>query len=208
MENYELSPETAHPKAKQLLTEDFYWSSIEESGPFGSDDGSDAFYGFKLWRSENKAASPIVYLERLLKTWDYPYFDLNEMDTVKIKEYISAKSRTDSSNFQMPEMTEEFKIMAKNMGMDFDENKLKEMMALTSNDMGGTFLLGIDNAVIAIGFGQFVLEGKIDNDIKTLTQTAIKRELLPLLIDNWGEYKKTRLEQLNKMLTVVDKMNK
>lgn len=209
MENYEISPETAHPKAKQLLTEDFYWSPIEESGPFGSDDGSDAFYGFRQWRTENKTTSPIIYLQGLFKRWDYPHFDWREMDTAKIKVYISAKSGIDSStsNFQMPVMTEEFKKMSKDMGMDFDENKLKEIMAESSSNMGSTFLLSIDNAIIAIGFGQFVLEGMIDEDIKTLTQTAIKRELLPLLIDNWGEYKKTRSEHLNKMLTVVEKMN-
>jgi hypothetical protein len=31
MDNFELSPETAHPKAKRIMTEDFYWSPIEES---------------------------------------------------------------------------------------------------------------------------------------------------------------------------------
>lgn len=45
MDNYDLSPGSAHPKARHTLTEEFYWSSINESGPFGSDDGSDAFDG-------------------------------------------------------------------------------------------------------------------------------------------------------------------
>jgi uncharacterized protein YfeS len=54
MDDFELSPDTSHPNARKLLTEDFYWSSIEETGPFGSDDGSDCFYGFVEWRMENK----------------------------------------------------------------------------------------------------------------------------------------------------------
>jgi uncharacterized protein YfeS len=209
MENYELSPETGHPKAKKLLTEDFYWSPIDETGPFGSDDGSDAFYGFRQWRLTNKTESPVTFLNDLIKSWGYPHFDLNEMTESKISEYITAKTQVDNSglNDQMPAMMEQFKKMAKDAGKEFDEKQFKEMMATTSSSMGGSFLLGQDNAVIAIGFGQFVLEGIIDEDIKSLTKIAIKRELLPVLIDRWGEYKKTRTEQLNKMLTVVDKMN-
>jgi hypothetical protein len=31
--------ETANPKAKKLMKDKFFWSSVEESAPFGSDDG-------------------------------------------------------------------------------------------------------------------------------------------------------------------------
>ncbi|HYI77900.1 MAG TPA: hypothetical protein VEW65_09790 [Chryseolinea sp.] len=65
-----------------------------------------------------------------------------------------------------------------------------------------------DNAVIAVGFGQFVLEGKIDNDIKELTKKAIKREMTDeLLIHFVSEYRQVRKDQLNSMLVVVDRMN-
>jgi uncharacterized protein YfeS len=210
MSRYELTPETAHPKARKLLTEDFYWSPIEETGPFGSDDGSDAFYGFREWRMSNKKASPVKFIEELLINWNYPEFNLNELDSSKIRDYISAKTQPGSPDLsdQMPAMMEHFKQMAKEAGKEFDENQFKEIMAAASDSMGGTYLLGIDNAIIAVGFGQFVLEGKIDEDIKVLAQTAIKRELLPVLTDRWdGPYKKTRMEQLNSMLRVIDKMN-
>ena len=211
MDNYELTPETAHPKAKKLLTEEFYWSPIEESGPFGSDDGSDAFYGFRQWRQNNKTVSPTVYLKELIDGWGYPPFDWNEMGTTKISQYISAKTQRDNSEIEkhIPAMLEHFKSMGDSSGKQFDEAQLREIiMASTSSSMGGTFLLGLDNAIIAVGFGQFVLEGKIDEDIKTLTKTAINRELLPILIDRWdGEYNKTRKEQLTKMLASIDKMN-
>jgi len=49
-EKFEFSLATAHPNAKVLMKEDFYWSPIDESGPFGSDAGSDAAYGFQKWR--------------------------------------------------------------------------------------------------------------------------------------------------------------
>jgi uncharacterized protein YfeS len=166
LENFELSPDKAHPNAKKLLTEDFYWSAIEESGPFGSDDGSDAFYGFVTWRLQNKNTSPLIYLDELVANWGYAKFDYNELKEEELKKYIA------------------------------------------SNQIGENTLIGQDNAIIAIGFGQFVLEGKIDPDMQKLTRVALQREMSPVLINMFArEHQKKRLDQLRKMLSSVDKMN-
>lgn len=163
MDDFELSPEKAHPNAKKLLTEDFYWSPIEETGPFGSDDGSDCFHGFVEWRTENKSESPVTYLKELIDEWGYPTFDLNVTDSQKVKELLIT--------------------------------------------MDSRMLIGQDNAIIAIGFGQFVLEGKIDHDIRDLTKNAITRELTIDLLNQFSnDYRETRKEQLEKMLSVIDKM--
>ncbi|MBK7880597.1 MAG: hypothetical protein IPJ83_08595 [Saprospiraceae bacterium] len=88
-------------------------------------------------------------------------------------------------------MLEHFKKIGESSGKQIDEAQLREIMAAASSNMGGSLLLGIDNAIIAVGFGQFVIEGKIDEDVMAMTKTAINRELLPILIDKWdGEYKK------------------
>ena len=72
--------------------------------------------------------------------------------------------------------------------------------------MGGLYLLGQDNAIIGIGFAQFVLEGRIDNDIKSLTIIAIKRQMLPLFINRYDDnYRDKRKQQLTKMLEVINK---
>lgn len=166
MEDYEISFKTAHPNAQKLMTDEFYWNPIEETSPFGNDDGHDAFYGFKEWRESNKTESPIIFLKELIKRWNYPTFDLNEMNEANLKKYIS------------------------------------------SNSLGKMTLTGQDNAIIAVGFGQFVLEGKIDEDLKTLTKIALKRELLPSIIGMWEtDYQKQRIKLLTKMLVTVDKMN-
>lgn len=103
---------------------------------------------------------------------------------------------------------EQFRQIAKDSGSEFSEEQFKELITTISGGMGETFLTGIDNAIIGVGFGQFVLEGKIDEDIKALTQTAIKRELLPILLEKWtNEYQASRVNQLNQMLKVLDKMN-
>ncbi len=210
MDDYELSPETAHPKAKELMTEEFFWSPIEESGPFGSDDGSDAFYGFREWRQSNKNISPIVYLKQLMEDWGYPGFDWNELDTTKINEYLSTQrqSQISEEDVDMEAMLEIFNSVRDSSSKQIDEAQMRELMSAATSDMGRTYLLGIDNAIIAVGFGQFVLEGKIDDDIKALTRIAINRELLPILIDNWdAKYKETRIKQLSKMLATIDRIN-
>ena len=89
MDNFEYTFKSANPKAQALMTDEFYWSPIEETAPFGSDDGSDAAYGFREWRLSNKTTSPVIYLKDLIARWQYPFFDYNKMDTTKIKEYIT-----------------------------------------------------------------------------------------------------------------------
>ena len=47
-------PETAHPRARELMVEDFFWDCINELAPFGSDEGNDAYYEWRQWRKENQ----------------------------------------------------------------------------------------------------------------------------------------------------------
>jgi uncharacterized protein YfeS len=47
-------PETAHPKARELMTEEFFWDCADEEAPFGSDEGHDAYYEFRRWRQRNR----------------------------------------------------------------------------------------------------------------------------------------------------------
>ena len=72
--------------------------------------------------------------------------------------------------------------------------------------MGYTYLQGMDNAIIAVGFGQFVVEGKMDDDIKNLTKIAITREQLPFMLERWGEHQGVRQDMLVKMLADLDKI--
>lgn len=206
MDNYELSPEAAHPKAKELLTEEFYWSPIEEAAPFGNDDGSDAFYGLREWRINNKTESPIEYLKELISDWGFPPFDWNTLDTITINEYINTDNSVDNSAIQdqIPAMKAHFKEMAEKEGKEFDEALFNQSFNAVTSDMGGTYLLAIDNAIIAVGFGQFIIEGAIDSELKELTRIALQREMTQTLIDRWGDYKQTRMKCLNKMLSDID----
>jgi uncharacterized protein YfeS len=46
-------PETAHPRARELMREPLFWDCVDEAAPFGSDEGSDAYYEWRSWRNAN-----------------------------------------------------------------------------------------------------------------------------------------------------------
>ena len=155
----------AHPLAQRLMDEDFYYSPIEESGPFGNDDGADTFAGFTQWRSANPQENPLVYLEQQLRDWNYPPFDLHQQDPAQIQQFLQQQ------------------------------------------EMGLTFLIGMDAAVIALAFGQLYLEGYIADQVLELAKASIDRQLHPELINLWDEtYRPTRQEQLSKMLSVLNRL--
>lgn len=208
MDNFQYTLKSAHPNAQALMTDEFYLNPGEETAPFGSDDGWDAAYGFREWRLLNKSASPVTFLKDLIVRWQYPFFDHNEMDTTKIKEYLNQKKELSETDIQQQINT--LKEINKNSrdtsSMKLDDSQLREVILSSSKGMGGMYLLGQDNAIIGIGFAQFVLEGRIDKDIKGLTTTAIKRQLLPLFINRYDDnYRDKRKQQLTKMLEVVNK---
>ena len=208
MDNFEYSFKNAHPKAQALMKDEFYWSPIEETAPFGSDDGWDAAYGFREWRFLNKTTTPVTYLKDLIVSWQYPFFDYKETDTTKINEYLNQKKELSEADLlqQISTLKEINKNSPDTSNMKLDDNQLREVIISSSKGMNGIYLLGQDNAIIGIGFAQFVLEGRIDNDIKDVTITAIKRQLLPLFINRYNaNYLDKRKQQLTKMLEVINK---
>lgn len=85
-------------QARILLTQEFYWSPIEEFSPFGNDDGSDAFQYFREWRIKNKSSSPVNFLNQLLEEWAYPKFDLTTLNETEIVKYLEIKGSGISSD--------------------------------------------------------------------------------------------------------------
>lgn len=112
---------------------------------------------------------------------------------------------------KIKQQMEQFREMAKNSPdpamRNIDDSTLRKAIAMSMQTMDESFLLRQDNAIIGTGFAQFVLEGKIDDELKKLTIISIKRQLLPILIDRYDHpYRDKRKAQLTKMLDVVDKI--
>lgn len=52
-ELYGINKEHAHPRAIELIPEDFFWDCVDELAPFGSDEGDTALAEFRDWRKVN-----------------------------------------------------------------------------------------------------------------------------------------------------------
>jgi uncharacterized protein YfeS len=152
----------AHPNAQSLMKDELLWSPIEESSPFGNDDGADAIYKFHEWRESNRTESPLRFIEQLLKEWNYSVYDYSKTDSVKIQEFISL------------------------------------------NSIGDRLYIGIDDLIIATGFGQFIMEGKIDKDLKILTLTALNRQIQSFSLRLFDlDYRLKRQKQLKRMIEII-----
>jgi len=204
--DFRYSFKAANPAAQKLMKEDFFWSPIEETAPFGSDNGSDAAYGFYQWRHDNKQTETMIYLNDLLKGWNYPYFDRTELDTVKIKNYIAKDAVYDDAT--LLSMKQALKNMALKENKEISDSEINQAIKASSKNMGITYLTGQDEAIIATGFAQLALEGIVSPELKNLTAIAIKRQLLPLLLTMYPvDYQKAREDQLTKMLYVIRNCN-
>jgi uncharacterized protein YfeS len=87
----------------------------------------------------------------------------------------------------------------------YRETNPKKIEALVEEDEFGFF--SRDNALIAICFGQLVLEGKVDPEIKELALIALDRQKHPAAMNAFREdYHPRRQEILEKMNDDLTKM--
>jgi hypothetical protein len=59
-------PETAHPRARELMPESLFWDCVDESTPFGSDEGNDAYYEWRSWRDDNPETGLLECFDSIL----------------------------------------------------------------------------------------------------------------------------------------------
>ena len=78
----------AHPKARLLMKDSFFFKSPDEAGPFGNNDGLIAFTALHEWRQTNKTGDLKVLLTTLVNDFGYPKFDLDETDILKLTPYL------------------------------------------------------------------------------------------------------------------------
>jgi len=88
MSDYSPTFDKAHPNAKRLMNEAFYFNPIDEYGPFGNDDGADTYAGFQEWRRTNKTKNSKEFLVEQISRWGYPTVDYNETNFEKLKPYL------------------------------------------------------------------------------------------------------------------------
>jgi uncharacterized protein YfeS len=205
------SPQTAHPNAQALMKEDFFWSPIDDAGPFGSDGGSDAAYGYYHWQKTHEGLSPLTYLKSLTSSWKYPEIAWDEMDTAKIEKYMNItyvpdQSEIDQQISALKRQNEEYKNVSG--AKQLSDEEIRQIATSSGKNMGTSFLIDLDDAIVGTAFAQFVLEGKIDANLKYYAAKALQREMLPILNSLYAkpDQQQAHLEKREKLLQVLRKM--
>jgi uncharacterized protein YfeS len=157
---WRLTKKTAHPRAVEIMKEDWYWAEADDLSPFGNDDGSDAFYSFREWRKAHKTIEPASFLIELENSWGMSFAH---------KEIVS-------------------------------EEELKQIQKVNPH------YRNVDAAIIAVAFGQVVLEGKISDRLRDLGAKAIDRTLLP--IGTEGMDKENEIEYRKRLTTMREALQK
>ena len=67
-DEWELSPEVAHPNAKRLLKDEFFWDACDEDSPFGNDTGADTLEFYRAWIEESDDDED--FLHQLFDEWE------------------------------------------------------------------------------------------------------------------------------------------
>lgn len=157
---WELSPDAAHPKAAQLLKDEFFWDCVDENTPFGNDTGADTLKFFRAWRKEHPCANASEFLGEILgEVFEVPDAHWNVIEPVQVQALLD----------------------------ESDDDVCVR-----------------DDTLIAVAFGQIVLEGKVDAEIKRRALLALQRQSLPVVIKHRGWVDpQGRIERLRRMREVL-----
>lgn len=58
-DRYGVDKDSAHPRARELVPEEFFWDCADELAPFGSDEGDTALAEFRDWR-RGRSRTPLI----------------------------------------------------------------------------------------------------------------------------------------------------
>ncbi|GAB5517682.1 MAG: molybdate metabolism regulator [Rhodopirellula baltica] len=115
-------PETAHPRARELMREPLFWDCVDEAAPFGSDEGSDAYYEWRSWRSENPDAPLTDCIDWILDGNLNAYNETLASDAQVETDLANPDDALLSEQFDM--FTLDTTIIATGLGQLMDEGKI------------------------------------------------------------------------------------
>ena len=96
----ELSPQNSHRRARELLTDSFFWDFYDENTPLGNDTGADTFAIYRQWRTKHPTSSVQLFIKQLLIDWEidninWPLNDGAQLQEALEKNYFSILTTDD-----------------------------------------------------------------------------------------------------------------
>ncbi len=92
---WDVTPDTAHPRAKQLLGKSIVWDYGDEDSPLGNDTGADTFAAYLDFRAAHPERRIEEFLHGQLTSQETPDTDWEQLDPVRLKETVDSESRFD-----------------------------------------------------------------------------------------------------------------
>lgn len=149
------------PISKKLMNQSFFWSCVEETSPFGSDDGSDMFSFLKDAFQENPRTKPLSFL--LGNFIDKSLYPLNNLNLIDEDEIISDLGDSDYE-----------------------------------------YVIRQDSSIWAVAFGQLVLRGVIDFELKEIAKNSLKRQKQNMFLElNGDEKRMIHIIEMEKVLNEI-----
>jgi uncharacterized protein YfeS len=75
-----------HPKTREILDDPFYWDRDDDFAPHGNDTGADLLDDYCKWVRRHPHDSPLTFLNRLMKVWDFAPVDWEVTDEAEVRE--------------------------------------------------------------------------------------------------------------------------
>jgi len=123
---YGIKKEMAHHRSKRLIPEDFFWSSIDELAPFGSDEGDLALEEYRNWRSQFPRRNLVFLIEEIIdEIGEFDFTDYQEervLSADMIAKHEDDKEFDTYYNYFVLDST----IIASGFGQLVDEGKIDE----------------------------------------------------------------------------------
>src|SRR5215831_562642 len=87
---WEVTPETAHPRARQLLPDSIVWDYGDEDSPLGNDTGADTFAGYLAFRAAQPTAPAQQFICSQLASSEIADADWDLLDPARLQTALHA----------------------------------------------------------------------------------------------------------------------
>lgn len=87
-DKWELAPENGHPRARQLLTELFFWSIADDGAPLGNDTGADTLAFYRQWRADHPQGLTQDFIRDTLAGWEVENADWLLLDEAPLQQAL------------------------------------------------------------------------------------------------------------------------
>lgn len=125
VDRHGINREFGHPRALELVPDDFFWDCVDELGPFGSDEGDTALEEYRGWRREHPNAPLLECLTWTIEQVSEADFE-DYTDGIARKQRLLEQLADHTFDHQHFIYTVDISVIATGFGQLADEGKIDQ----------------------------------------------------------------------------------